>query len=69
MMCDNPKLAFVNMNAYIKFGENQSTYSRDIEQKQNFRVNQHIKIMKKFDFIKFFMILSGNKSIFLKNMS
>ena len=54
MMCDNLKLAFVNMNAYIKFGENQSIYSRDIEQKQNFGVNQHIKIMKKFDFIKYF---------------
>ena len=31
-MCNNPKLDLVNINAYIKFGE-------DIEQKQNFGVN------------------------------
>ena len=36
----NPKLDLVNMNAYIKFGENMSICSQDIEQKQNFGVNQ-----------------------------
>ena len=40
MMCDKPKLDLVNMNAYIKFGENMSSSSQDIEQKQNFSVNQ-----------------------------
>ena len=39
-MCDNPKLDLVNINAYIKFGEILSICSQDIEQKQNFRVNQ-----------------------------
>ena len=28
------------MNAYIKFGENMSVSSEDIERKQNFGVNQ-----------------------------
>ena len=40
MMCNNPKLDLVNMNAYIKFGENMSASSQDIEWKQNFGVNQ-----------------------------
>ena len=31
--CNNPKLDPVNMNAYIKFGENLSICSQDIEQK------------------------------------
>ena len=30
----------VNMNAYIKFGENLSICSKDIERKQNSVVNQ-----------------------------
>ena len=34
MMCNNPKLDLVNMNAYIKFGENMSSSSQDIERKQ-----------------------------------
>ena len=40
MTCNNPKLDPVNMNAYIKFGENMSSSSQDIERKQNFGVNQ-----------------------------
>ena len=40
MMCNNPKLGHVNINAYIKFGENLSICSRDIEWKRNFDVNQ-----------------------------
>ena len=39
-MCNNPKLDPVNMNAEIKFGENQSICSQDIERKWNFGVNQ-----------------------------
>ena len=39
-MCNNPKLDFVNMNAYKKFGEKMSVSSLDIEQKQNFDINQ-----------------------------
>ena len=39
MTCNNPKLDLVNMNAYIKFGENMSVSSKDIERKQNFGVN------------------------------
>ena len=42
MMCNNPNLDLVNMNAYkfIKFGEILSFRSQDIERKQNFGVNQ-----------------------------
>ena len=40
MMCNNPKLYLVNINAYIKFGENMSSSSQDIERKQNFGINQ-----------------------------
>ena len=40
MTCINPKLDLVNMNEYLKFGENQSIYSRDIEWKRNFGVNR-----------------------------
>ena len=36
MTCNNPKLDLVNMNAYIKFGENLSICSQDIEPKQNY---------------------------------
>ena len=44
-MCDkkkgtDPKLDLVNMNAYIKFGENQSIWSRDIRAETFFCVNQ-----------------------------
>ena len=40
MTCNNPKLDLVNMNAYIKFGENMSSSSQDIERKQYFGLNQ-----------------------------
>ena len=40
MPCNNPKLDLVNMNAYIKFGENMSSSSQGIELKGNFGVNQ-----------------------------
>ena len=40
MMCNNPKLDLINMNAYIKFIENRSICSKDIERKQNSGVNQ-----------------------------
>ena len=39
-MCNNPKLDLVNMNAYIKFGENLSMCYQDIELKQNLGLNQ-----------------------------
>ena len=35
MMCNNPNLGLVNMNAYIKFGENLSICAQDIKRKQN----------------------------------
>ena len=47
MMCNNPMLHLVNMNAYIKFGENLSICSQDIESKQNFGVNQGAQMTKK----------------------
>ena len=40
MACNNPKLALVNINAYIKLGENKSSSSQDIEQKQNFGIDK-----------------------------
>ena len=40
MTCNNTKLDAVNMNAYIKFGENMSASCEDIERKQNFSINQ-----------------------------
>ena len=40
MMCNNPKLDLVNMNANIKFGEILPIGSQDIEQIQNFGVNK-----------------------------
>ena len=39
-MCNNPKLDLVNIIAYIKFGENLSICSQDIERKGNFGLNQ-----------------------------
>ena len=39
-MCNNPNLDLINMNAYIKFSENRSIYSKDIERKQNSGINQ-----------------------------
>ena len=40
MMCNNPDIDFVNMIAYIKFGEILSICSEDIERKGNFGLNQ-----------------------------
>ena len=40
MMCDNPNVNLVNMNAYIKFGEILSISSQDIERKRNFGIIQ-----------------------------
>ena len=40
MTCNNPKLDLAKMNAYIKFGENMSSSSLDIERKRNFGVIQ-----------------------------
>ena len=40
MLCNNPKLDLVNMNAYIKFGEVLPIGSQDIERKRNFSVNK-----------------------------
>ena len=40
MMCNNPKLDLVNMNAYIKFGEILQIGSRDVEWKRNIGINQ-----------------------------
>ena len=37
-VCHNLMLDFVNMNVYIKFGENMSSSSQDIERKQNLGV-------------------------------
>ena len=34
-MCNNPILDLVNINTYIKFGENLSILSQDIERKRN----------------------------------
>ena len=36
MMCNNPMLDLVNINAYIKFDEILSICSQDIEWKQNY---------------------------------
>ena len=40
MMCNNPKPNLVHINAFIKFGENMSCNSQDIERKRNFGINQ-----------------------------
>ena len=40
MTSNNPKLDLANMNAYIKFGENMSVSSQDIEWKRNFCIIQ-----------------------------
>ena len=37
---NNPNVDLVSINSYIKFGQNLSFCSQDIEQKQNFGVNQ-----------------------------
>ena len=40
MTANNPNVDLVSINSYIKFGEILSICSQDIEQKQNFGVNQ-----------------------------
>ena len=37
---NNPNIELVSINSYIKFGQNLSICSKDIERKQNFGVNQ-----------------------------
>ena len=39
MMCNNPNLDLVNINAYIKFGKFLSLCSQDFEPKRNFERN------------------------------
>ena len=39
-MCNNPKLDFAKINAYIKFGEFLPIGSQDIERKQNFGIKK-----------------------------
>ena len=34
-MFNNPKLDFIKINAYVKFGQNPFIYSQDTEQKWN----------------------------------
>ena len=48
MICYNPKLDLVTMNAYIRFGENMSSSSQDIERKRNFGVNKGPELGYKF---------------------
>ena len=40
MMCNNPNLDLVNINAYTKFCKILSFCSQDIEQKRNSDINQ-----------------------------
>ena len=47
MTCNNPNLDLVNMDAYIKFGENLYICSQDIEQKQYFGTNQGLELQYK----------------------
>ena len=44
MICNNPELDLVNMNAYIKFVELLSIGSQDMAQKQNFGINKGPKL-------------------------
>ena len=39
MTANNPNVDLVNINSYIKFGQNLSICSQDIERKRNFGVN------------------------------
>ena len=43
MMCSNPNVDLVNINAYIKFGENMSSGSQDIERKGKIMTNGRTK--------------------------
>ena len=40
MTANNPNVDLVSINSYIKFGQNLSIGSQDIERKQIFGVNQ-----------------------------
>ena len=40
LMCNDPNLDLVNINAYAKFGQILSICSRDIERKQSSHLNQ-----------------------------
>ena len=40
MICNNPKLDVVNINAHIKFGEFLSICSQDIEWKRNSDISE-----------------------------
>ena len=40
MICNNPNLDLINMNAYIKFREILPIGSQEIKRKQNFSINQ-----------------------------
>ena len=39
-MCNKSNVYIVNINAYIKFAENLSVCSQDIERKQKYDINQ-----------------------------
>ena len=47
-MCINPKLDIVIINAYMKFDENISSSSQDLERKRNFGVNKGPLLWYKF---------------------
>ena len=49
MTCKIPNLDLVNMNAFIKFGENLYICSQDIEQKQNFGINHRPYLWNKYE--------------------
>ena len=60
-MRNNHKLDLVNIDAYIKVGENLSICSRDIEWKWNFGVHQGPLLWYKFSF--------NNPQLDLENMN
>ena len=47
MICNNPKVDIININAYIKFDEILSICSQDNQVKQSFGVNQGPKLWYK----------------------
>ena len=47
IICNNPKVDIINMNAYIKFAEILSICSQDNQGKQSFGVNQGPKLWYK----------------------
>ena len=47
LICINPSLDIVNINAYAKFGQNPSIRSEDIERKRNSDVNQGQQLYNK----------------------